>query len=139
MEDRVAGQRINVDEGCVNGEDVLGVIDVICIHVRTLEEVDTHRRRLVTIGFRFTATIDLFTVIAVAETTFDVAAHVVVLGETEVHVSPGAEVGASEFVCGAVDNFVGAERHVVDFVVGCEAKGLGTDFETDGSTHGFGV
>ena len=116
----VASDWVEASEDVDDSEGVLGVIQIIGIHVGALEEVDTDRRGLVAVGFGLAATVDEVTVVAVAETALHVAAYVVVLGIAEVHVGPGAEVSAGEFVGGAVDDFVGAERHVVDFVVGSE-------------------
>ena len=132
--------RGGVDNGAhADCEVILGVVEVIGIHVGALEEVNTDRRGLVAVGFRFTATVDGVTVVTEAETAGDVATDEVVPAIAEVDIGPGAEVSAFEFVSGAVDNLVGAERHVVDFVVGGEAEGLAADFEADGLAGGLGV
>ncbi len=138
-EDGVVGNRIDMVEGSFNHVGILRVVDTIGIHVRTLEEVDTQRRRLSAVGFRFTTTIDVGTVVTITETTTDIATYIVVIAITEVNVSPRREVGTRQSIGGTVDDFIAVESHVVDFVVGGESKGLGTHLNTDGLTAGFGV
>ena len=120
-------------------EGILGIVDSIGIHVRALEEVDTDRRRLGTIGFRFTTTINIGTIVTIAETTSDIAAHIVVLGIAEVDVSPRREVGTGQGIGGTVDDLIAIESHVVDFVVRGEGKCLGTHFDTNSLATRFGV
>ena len=129
--DRVTSDRI---QHLHIGIGILGVVDSIGIHIRALEEVDTNRGRLATVGFRFTTTINGFTIVTVTETTSHVATYIVVVTITEVNVGPRREVSSSQGVGGTVDDFVAIESHVVDFVVGGESESLGTDFKTDGLT-----
>ncbi len=115
------------------------VVATIGIHIWALEEVDTHGRRLVAVSPLLTGTIDVGTVVAVTETTAHIATHIVIVSITQIGVNPLGEIGLRNRIGGTVDNLVGVERHVVEFVIGREAEALATDFKTDGVTLGLGV
>ena len=90
---RVGGHQDSVVCGGIHHSMVFGVlilriVNSIGVHVRALEEVDTNRRRLATVGFGFTATVDGLTVVTVAETTTDIATYIVVPAIAEVNVGP---------------------------------------------------
>ena len=114
----------------------LGVILTIGIHVRTLEEVDTYCRRNTGIGTG-TGTVGEVTIVAIAKTTFHVATHKVIKSVTQVGINPLAEVGFTQLIGRTVDDFIGIESHIVDFIIGRESKCLSTDFHTDRLTLGL--
>ena len=64
------------------------VITSIRIHIRSLEEVDTDCRRLVAVSPVLTGTIDIGTVVAVTQTTTNIATHIVIVCITQIGVSP---------------------------------------------------
>ena len=116
----------------------LGIVLAIGIHVRALEEVDTDCRR--NAGVRTgTGAVNLVTVVAIAQTTLDIASDIVIKSVTKVSVNPLAEVGLAEFVSRTVDDFVCVESHVVDFVIRGECESLCTDFHTNRLAERLGV
>ena len=133
LADRLIG-RTREDISNVN----LGVVFAIGIHVGALEEVDTDCRGDAGVATG-TGAIAFIAVVAVAETTTDIAADEVVMCVTQIGVHPLAEIGFLQLIGGAVDNLVGVEGHVVDTVVGGEGESLSTDFKTDRLTVGFGM
>ena len=118
---------------------ILRIVDSIGIHVRTLEEVDTNRRRLGTIGFGFTATVNGGTIVTITKTTTNVATYKVVPSITQVEVCPRREISTRQSISGTVDDFIAVESHVIDFVVRGESESLGTYFETDSLTARLSV
>ena len=115
-----------------------GVVLTIGIHVGALEEVDTDSGGD-TGESAGSGAVDILTVVAVAQTTFHVATDVVIVAVTQIGVDPLAEVGVTQLVGGAVDDFVGVESHVVDLVIRGKGEGLSADFEADGLSAGLGV
>ena len=97
-EDGVTRSRVDMAKAGFDVESVLGVVDSIRIHVRTLEEVDTDRRRLCTISLRFTATVDGGAVVTITETASNVATYIVVPAVAEVNIGPRREVSARQSI-----------------------------------------
>ena len=125
------------DRGAVGIE--FRVVSSIGVHVRALEEVNADGRRLVAVSLNLTGTINIGTVVAVAETTRHIATHIVILGISQIGVNPLGEIGIGQTVCGTVDDFVRVECHVVELVVRGEAECLTTNLKSDRATAGLGV
>ena len=69
-----------------------GVITTIGIHIRSLEEVNTDGRRLVTVSPALTGTIDIGTIVAVTQTTGNITTYIVIVSITQIGVNPLREV-----------------------------------------------
>ena len=108
--------------------------------VRALKEVHPHRRRVfpVTDGIAGRL-IERVPVVAVAEATLNVYAHVVVHVAAQIAVDPLGKIRVSQGLRALVDQHVVIKLHVVHLIVGREGEGLRADFHPNRLTLRFRV
>ena len=73
-----------------------GIITLVRVHIRTLEEVNTDCRRMSSVSLDLTGSVNGFSVVTITKSASYVATHIVILCITKVRVNPLAEIGTGK-------------------------------------------